>query len=165
MGDLSFSALEILAVGIAATAALDLWALLLRCLFGFPIPDWGLVGRWFGYLPRGVFVHHPITDSPPIPFERRIGWIAHYAVGVLYALIYFLLLWIFSWQLSLLNAIAFGLFTVGAGWFILQPGLGLGVCSRLAPNPLRVRSLNIIAHTIFGCAIYFATRLIQLATQ
>ncbi len=165
MAEPGFSALQVVVVGIAATATLDLWTLLLRSLFGFPITDWGLVGRWFGYLPRGVFVHRPIADSSPIQFERRIGWTAHYTVGVLYALIYFCLLWAFSQQPSLLNAIAFGLLTIGAGWFILQPGLGLGMCSRFAPSPLRARSLTVIAHTVFGCAIYFSTRLFQIATH
>ncbi len=33
-----------LIMGVAATALLDLWALLLNRLFGFGLPNWGLVG-------------------------------------------------------------------------------------------------------------------------
>ena len=42
-----------LAIGIGATALLDLWALVLNRAFGIPLANWAMVGRWFAYLPRG----------------------------------------------------------------------------------------------------------------
>lgn len=49
-------------IGIGATAVMDLWAAFLKRFFGVPALDYGLVGRWFGHLPRGRFVHDSIAQ-------------------------------------------------------------------------------------------------------
>jgi hypothetical protein len=43
---------------------------------------------------------------------------------------------------------------VGAGWFLLQPGLGIGWAASKTPNPTKVRVLNLVAHTIFALGMY-----------
>ena len=74
-----------LAVGVGATIATDGWAILRRALFGTALPDYAMVGRWFGHMPRGRFRHSPIAASPAVPGERLVGWIAHYLIGVAFA--------------------------------------------------------------------------------
>lgn len=44
-------------IGAGATLVMDLWALLLKRLFGLPSLDYALVGRWLGHLPRGRLTH------------------------------------------------------------------------------------------------------------
>ncbi|MCB8813907.1 DUF2938 domain-containing protein, partial [Escherichia coli] len=72
-------------IGVGATLVMDLWALLLKRLFNAPSLDYAMVGRWIGHLPRGRLTHPGIARSAPIAGERAIGWIAHYAIGVLFA--------------------------------------------------------------------------------
>jgi hypothetical protein len=61
---------------------------------------------------------------------------------------------------SLLSGLAFGVATVLAPWFILQPGLGLGFFASRAPNPNRTRLLNLLNHAVFGITLYAAWRLL-----
>ena len=146
--------LEVILVGVIATVVLDLWLLLLKHGLRGPTTDWAMVGRWFGHMPRGVFVHQAIGNSAPIRHELAIGWTAHYVIGVAYSYLYLHALMFFSVPISLHSAIAFGLITVVAAWFILQPGLGVGVFASRLPKPWQARALNLCAHFFFGCGLY-----------
>ena len=73
-----------LVIGIAGTAAMDLWALLLNRQAGVASPNWAYVGRWFLHLPRGKIFHADIAASKSFPFESEAGWIAHYVTGIVY---------------------------------------------------------------------------------
>lgn len=140
--------------GIAATALLDLWAVSISRVLGWPPTNWALVGRWVSHLPRGTFRHLPITATSAVPMERLIGWCAHYLVGVAYAIIYLAILGGLHRTPSLGSAILFGLVTLLAPWIILQPGMGLGLFARSTPNPARMRCMNVAAHAIFGLGLY-----------
>jgi hypothetical protein len=142
-------------IGIGGTAAMDLWALLLSAIFGLPKPNWGLVGRWFAHLAKGTFFHKDIASAQAIPNEAALGWFSHYAIGILYAAA----LIVFAGPEWLANptflpAWIVGLVTVGAGWFILQPGMGAGWAASLRPNPMQIRALNLISHTVFAAGMF-----------
>lgn len=144
-----------LLMGCGATLLLDIWAIALNRIFGFGLPNWGLVGRWFAHLPSGRFMHADIAATSPVQNERSIGWIAHYAVGVLFAAATVMIggkTWIMTptWPLP----IAVGLITVGCGWFILQPGMGAGFAASKRPDRARVRILNILGHIVFGLGLW-----------
>jgi len=146
---------ETVVVGIGATALMDVWAVVLKRSIAFPPPNWALVGRWFAHLPRGKVFHDDIAAADPITNERAIGWAAHYAIGVFYA---FILLaftgpdWLAS--PTFLPAWVLGLVTVGAGWFLLQPGMGAGWMASKRPNAHKIRMLNLVAHTVFALGLY-----------
>lgn len=149
-------------IGVFATAVLDVWAIVLNRLFGFGLPNWAMVGRWFAHVPKGQFVHADIGQAPPVSNELAIGWAAHYAVGILFALVTLLIggrAWVLapSWPLPLIV----GLVTVGCGWFILQPGMGAGIAASKKPERARIRTLNILGHIVFGFAMYAAALLIR----
>ena len=149
------SLLQIVIVGVIATLVLDACALILKHGLRQTTTNWGMVGRWFAYLPRGVMVHDPISRTEPVAYEKAIGWFAHYAVGIVYAWLYlFLVSDIFLTQPTLANAFVFGVLTVLAPWFILQPGLGLGMFARKSPKPNVTRFTNLSMHAIFGLGIY-----------
>jgi DUF2938 family protein len=149
-------------IGVGATAILDLWALLLKHAFGLPGANWGLVGRWFCHLAKGKVFHEDIAMSRPFAHELAIGWIGHYAVGILFAAI-LLAVTPSGWlqQPTLLPALAVGLVTVGAGWFLLQPGMGAGVAASRRPNANQIRALNIAGHIVFGLGLYTTALLIR----
>ena len=144
-----------LAVGFGATAAMDIWAIVLSRVSGRALPDWAMVGRWFAHIPRGRVFHQDIAAAPPAAHELAIGWIAHYAIGILYAGV--LILWGGSaWvqKPTFLPALIVGLVTVGAGWFLLQPGMGAGWAASLMPNPWQIRARNLITHTVFALGLF-----------
>ena len=149
-------------IGIGATALLDLWAMLLKRVFGFPLPNWALVGRWFAHLPRGRFAHEDIGRSEPVRNELAVGWAAHYAVGILFAGIV-VAIWGAGWirNPTFLPALIVGLATVGCGWFILQPGMGAGIAASKRANANTVRALNIVGHTVFAIGLWGTALLIR----
>jgi len=57
-------------------------------------------------------------------------------------------------QPTLAPALLFGVLSVAAPFFILQPGLGAGIAASktLHPNTARLRSL--MAHAVFGAGLY-----------
>jgi Protein of unknown function (DUF2938) len=149
-------------IGGAATLLLDLWALLLNRLFGFGLPNWALVGRWVAHLRNGKLAHDDIGQASPVAGELRIGWMFHYAVGIVFAAVTLLLggvAWAKAPTLPLPMIV--GLVTVGCGWFILQPALGAGIAASRKPDAARIRTLNIVGHIVFGLGLWLAARAIS----
>ena len=83
-------------IGIGGAALMDAWALLARRAFNIQGLDYALLGRWIGHLPRGRFFHDRIAAAPSIPGERALGWAAHYAIGVAFA-VPLVVLWGLDW--------------------------------------------------------------------
>jgi Protein of unknown function (DUF2938) len=152
--------LEGVVVGFVATAAVDAWAIFVKNVLGLPTANWALVGRWFAYMPQGVFVHRPISSSTPIEHELAIGWVAHYCVGIIYGLAYVAIVQFYlSGTPTFASALAFGLVTLIAPWFVMQPGMGAGVCASRTARPTVTRWVNLSMHLIFGATLYIAWRL------
>jgi hypothetical protein len=151
-------------VGIGATAVIDLWAGLRRRLFGVPALNYAYVGRWFAYLLRGRFRHDSIAATPPVRGEAVVGWLAHYLTGIAFAAALLAIVgpaWLR--RPTLLPALMFGIATVVAPFFILQPGMGAGIASSRASRPRVARVHSVITHAIFGCGLYAAGWLLALS--
>lgn len=146
-----------LLVGAGATATMDLWALARRRLFGTPLPDYGLVGRWLGHMKDGRFRHPSIAAARPVHGERALGWVAHYLTGVAFAALLLSVVGL-SWleRPSLLPALVAGLCTVAAPFLLMQPGMGAGVAARLTKRPSAARIQSLVTHTVFGLGLYLA---------
>ena len=144
-----------LLIGVGATAVLDLWSILLNRLFGIPPSDWSMVGRWFGHFPQGRFVHNSIRAASPVRGETLIGWSAHYAIGIFYAVL-LLAIWGLDWarQPTLLPALILALAALVAPFFIMQPGMGAGVAASRTPNPAQARLRSLLNHAVFGVGLY-----------
>jgi hypothetical protein len=148
-------AIEVLVTGIVATLATDLWQHLLQTITGLPPVSWGLVGRWVAWMPRGVFVHRPITATAPVYGERAIGGGFHYAVGIVYAALYLAVVRLgLGSGPTLISAVVFAAALLVVPWFLMQPALGLGFMAARAPRPGAVRAINIAAHVVFGIGLY-----------
>ncbi|WP_287817786.1 DUF2938 family protein [Idiomarina sp.] len=57
---------------------MDLWSLVRKSLFGTPLPNYGMVGRWLAHMTHGQFRHNAIVKSRQVAGEHLIGWPAHY---------------------------------------------------------------------------------------
>lgn len=142
-------------IGAGATLAMDIWAVALTLAFRQPRANWAPVGRWFYHLKNGKVFHDNIADAAAYRHELALGWLSHYAVGILYGVILVLIVgptWLA--EPTFLPAWIWGIVTVAAGWFLLQPGLGIGWAASRTPNPNKVRALNLCAHTVFGLGLW-----------
>jgi len=143
------------AIGLGATVAMDLWAIVLNKVFGQPLPNWGMVGRWVGHLRHGTVFHDSIGRAEPVANEVAIGWAFHYFVGIVYGILLVVLVgsdWLRA--PTLLPAFILGMVTVGAGWFLLAPGMGNGWAASRTPNPTKARAFNLVAHTVFALGMF-----------
>lgn len=148
---------QVVFIGVGATLITDVWAVVRGRLFGVANLDYGLVGRWFGHMLQGRFVHERIVASAPFQGEKLLGWGLHYAIGVLFAAILAAVSggeWVQSPQF--LPALAFGLLTVAAPFFIMQPGMGAGIAARKTPQPWVARGWSVVMHLWFGVGLYLA---------
>ena len=144
-----------IAVGIGATLVMDLWNLFLKRAFSIPSLNYCLLGRWVRHMPAGTLRHASITAAPQKPLECTVGWIAHYTIGVVFALA----LVVFTsgdWlaRPTVVPALLYGSATVVFPFFILQPSLGLGIAASRTPNPTQARLKSIMTHTVFGVGLY-----------
>ena len=142
-------------IGLGATLLIDLWSLFLRRGFGIPSLDYCLLGRWILHMPAGTFVHRSIAAAQQKPHECAMGWVAHYSIGALFALL-FVLLASTGWleRPTLPPALAFGVATTLVPYFVMQPSLGLGIAASKTPNPAAARLKSLMTHTVFGVGLY-----------
>ncbi len=142
------------AMGAIATLLMDGWAVLLRRC-GQKTLDYAMVGRWLGHGWNGRWRHTRIQDSPAVVHERAIGWLAHYALGVGFAL---LLVGVVgsAWLRApgMVPALGFGLVSVLLPWLVLQPGMGVGVAASRAAQPWRARVQSVATHLVFGLGLF-----------
>ncbi|MFD9897788.1 DUF2938 domain-containing protein [Mesorhizobium sp. NPDC059025] len=148
-------------IGVGATAAMDLWALFLRRMFGIPSLDYAWVGRWLLHFRHGRFAHENIAKAAPISGEAILGWCAHYAIGIAFAAL-MLALGGAGWAQhpTPLLALTVGLVTVVFPFFIMQPAFGFGIAASRTPKPAISRQRSLIAHFSFGVGLYLSALLL-----
>ena len=145
---------EITVVGVFSCLVFDLWQRIFKLLTGIPPSNWAMVGRWLLNLikNRQVFVNN-ITAIKSYESELPIGWVFHYFVAILYAVVYFLLMEIKILNPGFFDGLVFGIISVIVPWFFFQPALGNGILVSKTPEPIKVCLLALMMHTIFGIAI------------
>ena len=148
----------ILLTGAGATAVTDLWTLARRRLFGTPLPNFDLVGRWIAHIARGRVRHHAIATAAPVRAERAIGWAVHYLIGIAFALL-LPAFWGQAWirNPTLVPALIVGVGAVAAPFFVMQPAMGMR-----PSNMARLHSL--VMHAIFGFGLYLAGKVVSSLT-
>ncbi|MDN2711456.1 DUF2938 domain-containing protein [Janthinobacterium sp. SUN118] len=151
---------DALAIGVGATAVMDVWAVALKRFWCIPSLNFAMVGRWLGHLPRGTLTHVNIAQAAPVRDEAILGWTFHYAIGVLFAAVLLALVgreW--AAQPTFAPALLAGLISVAAPFCILQPGMGAGLAASKTPHPNAARLRSLMAHTVFGIGLYLAALL------
>lgn len=147
---------RVILIGMVATAAMDLWLLLLQRL-NVPTLNFALIGRWVGHLSRGRWKHASIAQAAPVPGELALGWLTHYLVGIGFAGV-LVGLYGMAWARDPrpLPALAVGIASVAAPWFVMQPAMGAGIASARTPAPGMNRLRSLANHTVFGAGLYLA---------
>jgi len=153
-------------IGSGATALMDVWTVVRRQLLKVPTLDYALVGRWLLYLPRGRWRHDPIASTQSLPGERPVGWIAHYLTGIGFAAVLVAFggpVW--TEQPTIAPAMAVGVGSVVAPFFLLQPALGAGVAGSRTARPAMARLHSLMTHAIFGLGLYASAWMTTLLAQ
>jgi hypothetical protein len=112
-------------------------------------------------MPQGVFHHDNIVAAAPKPYECALGWVTHYLIGIMYALMLVLLVsgqWL--QEPTLLPAMVLGLATVAMPFFVMQPAFGLGMASARASKPAVARIKSLVNHAVFGFGLYASALII-----
>ncbi len=151
-----------LPIGVGATLVMDGWGLLLRRL-GIATPNFAMVGRWAGHLLRGRVLHQAIARAEPVRHERLWGWLIHYAIGVLFALLLVLIVGE-GWLLAptLWPALMVGVGTVVAPLCLMQPAMGAGFFAWKTPTPARNCLRSLVTHAVFGVGLFLSAALVAV---
>lgn len=142
-------------IGIGATLIFDLWGLFQKHAFKITPSNMCLVGRWVLYMPEGIIKHANINSTPHKSMECTAGWVTHYLTGIVFALMFLAFAgneWI--QHPRLIPALIFGVITVSAPFFIMQPLLGLGFAAAKTAKPTQARLRSLMNHTVFGFGLY-----------
>lgn len=155
MNHLILPLISTILIGLGATLTFDLWALFLKHAFQITPSNFCLVGRWIRYMPEGIFRHSNIGSAPQKSAECIVGWIAHYMIGIMFAMALVTLVGT-DWlqHPTLIPAIVVGVVTVLAPFFIMQPSFGFGFAASKISNPMQARLRSLINHTVFGIGLY-----------
>lgn len=149
-------------IGLGATLVFDLSSQFIKHAFKIAPSNICLVGRWLRYMPEGIFKHPNIASAPPKQSECVVGWIAHYMIGIMFAITFIALMgnkWL--QHPTPIPAIVFGVVTVIAPFAIMQPMFGFGFAASRTPNPVQARLRSLMNHTAFGAGLYFFALLIN----
>ncbi len=160
MDNLSICFICAILIGLGATLTFDLWAQLLKYVFKITPSNICLVGRWIRYMPEGIFIHSNIGASPKKRGECMVGWFSHYMIGISFALVFISIVgnnWLH--HPTLIPAISFGIITVMAPFFIMQPSFGLGFAASKTSNPAQSRVRSLMNHSAFGVGLYIFAKL------
>lgn len=144
-----------IAVGIGATLFMDLWNLFLKRAFNIPSLNYCLLGRWLRHMPGGTLRHASIAAAAEKSFECTVGSVAHYSIGVVFALVLVIVTsgdWLARPTLPI--ALLYGIGTVVFPFFVMQPSLGFGIAASKTPNPAQARLKSLATHTVFGIGLY-----------
>jgi hypothetical protein len=163
MDHLALSLISVILIGLGATLTFDLWAQFLKHAFKITPSNICLVGRWVLYMPEGIFRHSNIGSSPPKSSECAAGWIAHYTIGTTLAIAFVGLVgnnWL--QHPTLIPALGFGVVSVLAPFFIMQPSFGLGFAASKTSNPSQARLRSLMNHAAFGVGLYLFALLVNL---
>ncbi|MDX8239938.1 DUF2938 domain-containing protein [Acinetobacter pittii] len=153
---------QALFLGVGATIVMDIWLLILK-IFKIPTLNFSFLGRWVGWIFQGKLIHQTIAQSPQIKNEYLLGWIAHYSVGIIFALSFVFIAssdWLIHPQFY--SALLFGLVTVLIPFFIMQPAMGNGFASSKTPHPFLNCLKSLMNHSVFGCGLYLTAKLFQI---
>lgn len=152
---------KLVLIGVGATAVVDVWSMAQRAL-GIATLDYAMVGRWSGYFLRGQFTHSSIAKAAPVPGERLLGWMIHYAVGIAFAgLLVSACRTAWLHDPTWLPALTVGLATVAIPFFVMQPAMGAGIAASRTPAPWMNRLRSLLTHIVFGSGLYLSAVLLN----
>lgn len=116
--------------------------------------DVRMIGRMAAGWRRGRFLYGNPEEMEPVNAERMYGLATHYLIGVGLA-VPFLLGWVvfIGGAVSPAWALAYGVATTAASWFLVYPSMGLGAFGRRSPDGCRAVLTPLANHFFYGAGL------------
>ncbi len=116
--------------------------------------DVRMIGRMAVGWRRGRFRYGNPEEMEPVYAERMYGFATHYLIGVGLA-VPFLLGWVvfIGGAVSPAWALAYGVATTAASWFLVYPSMGLGAFGRRSPDRCRAVLTPLANHFFYGAGL------------
>ena len=137
--------------GVLGTLVMDLGNLLLARAGIISKIDVGMIGRMAVGWARGRFRYGHPSEMEKAANEVLYGYLTHHAIGVGFAVPYVL-----GWNLLVGGpaspewALAYGVATTVASWFLVFPSMGFGVLGRRSPEGFRAPLSSLANHIFYG---------------
>ena len=113
--------------------------------------DLRMIGRMSAGWLRGRLRYENPGQIEPHEHERILGYVTHYAIGLVLAAVL-----VIGWGQFIgglvppLWALLYGFATTVASEFFVYPSMGLGVCGRLSPERIKAALSPLANHLFFG---------------
>ena len=137
--------------GVLGTLTMDLLNLLLARAGMISRIDVAMIGRMAGGWAGGRFRYGHASEMKHLTNEMLYGYVTHYVIGVSLALPYVL-----GWALLVGGpasppwAVAYGVSTTAASWFLVFPSMGFGMLGRRSPEGLKASLSSLANHSFYG---------------
>lgn len=155
---------QAVAVGVGGTIIMDLWAFIQKKFLNIPSLNYAFVGRWLLLMRKGKFCHSTIIQAPEQSGEKKMGWLAHYLIGIIFSVLLILITgnsWLQYPTIS--PALLIGIVSVIAPFLIMQPCFGFGIAAAKTPAPWVSRRRSLVAHVSFGIGLWLSALLLAFA--
>ena len=153
-GDAQMPHTELILIGIGSCIVFDVWQRIFQIFTSIPPSNWKLVGRWFiGLISNGQLIASQLSQQPEAKHEIPTGWVVHYAVGIVYAYVLFILVQLEIFEPTITHGLVFGVVSVLVPWLLFMPATGNGIFAKRAPDPRLACMLALMMHTIFGFSL------------
>ena len=147
--------------GVAATATMDVLAIVFGKigLTAGAKGEW--VGRWYLGILRGRFAHKDITISPDLQGEKQAALVGHYAIGIALAVFYVIgAAWLGVPPGSFFAALGYGFATTVFPWFLVLPSLGFGAFGMKGPPELKLFRSSLMNHLSYGFGLWWIAKVL-----
>jgi len=142
--------------GVAATATMDVFAILFNRMGLTAGAKGKWVGRWYLGLLQGRLTHDDIAAYPEQAGEKQAALVGHYVIGAVLAVIYFVAAhWLSVAPESFFPAVGYGLITCVFPWFLVLPALGFGACGWKGPPELKLFRSTVMNHLSYGLGLWW----------
>ena len=145
---------ELILIGIGSCIVFDVWQRISQILTSIPPSNWTLVGRWFiGLMSNGHLIARQLSQQPEKKHETPTGWVVHYAVGIVYAYVLFILVQLGILEPTITHGLVFGVASVLVPWLFFMPAMGNGIMASKMLNPKVACALTLMRHSLFGLSV------------
>ncbi|MBO3142239.1 DUF2938 domain-containing protein [Dermatophilus congolensis] len=97
--------------------------------------------------------------AEPVEREHEIGLVAHYVIGVGFALAFVAVRPGWLNKPTLVPAMTAGLATCAVPWLLMQPAWDMDLAASKVPDPAMARLRTVRAHTMYGLGTWASARM------
>ena len=102
---------------------------------------------------NGHLIARQLSQQPEKKHETPTGWVVHYAVGIAYAYVLFILVQLGIFEPTITHGLVFGVVSVLVPWLFFMPAMGNGIMASKTPNPKAACALALMMHSLFGLSL------------